>query len=100
MSEFASPRLVGTVQAIITGTFDVTEQEAHVHASRLVMLAEDWGGRENAPKLSWAYLVKKDLGEKLRWKSEAERKEFYADKEQWYKDYNTLIGGDEPRRLI
>ena len=100
MNELASPKLVATVEAIILGIFDISAIEARVHASRLVALAEDHGGRENAPKLNWSYLVKQDLGEKLRWKSEADRKEFYAEKEQWHKDYNALIGGNEPRRLI
>src|SRR5258705_4716137 len=74
MSDFPSSSVVTRVEALILQIFDVSGQEAHDHASGLAALAQDWGSPEKAAQLDWSYRVKKDLGAKLRWRSDAERK--------------------------
>jgi|tagenome__1003787_1003787.scaffolds.fasta_scaffold17223853_2 hypothetical protein len=72
-------------------TFDVSEQEARDRAAGLVLLAEGWGSPEIAPHLEWEYLVKKDFGDKLRWRSEAERERFAREHQQNYDAYEAYI---------
>ena len=91
MSDFPSSSLVGRVEALILQIFDVSAREAHDHASGLAALAEDWGGAEKAAQLDWSYRVKKDLGTKLRWRSDAERKKFESDQQERFTSYDTLI---------
>ena len=57
----------------------------------MAALAEGWGSPEKAQALDWSYRVKKDLGEKMRWKSEAEREAFRRHEEERYKAYEILI---------
>lgn len=91
MSDFPSPSLVAEIQGLILKTFDISTQEAHGHACGLVALAEEWGSQKTAPSLDWPYRVKKDLGGKLRWKSDAERETFRSDQERRHRDYDTFI---------
>lgn len=91
MSEFPSPPLVAEIQGLILKTFDVSKQEAHHHALGLAASAEGKGGTESAARLDWSYRVKKDLGEKLRWRSEADRKSFRSDQEQSHRAYDAYI---------
>jgi hypothetical protein len=91
VSDFPSPSLVREVQELILKTFHVSEQEAHDHACGLGALAEGWGSPASAAKLDWTYRVKKDLGKKLRWRSEAERERFRADQEQRQSAYDAFI---------
>ena len=91
MSEFPTPALVQKIQAIILATFDVSEQDAHAHASSFAMLAEDWGSQQTAAQLDWHYRVRKDLGQKLRWRSESERTKFYGEQQQWQRDYDKIF---------
>jgi hypothetical protein len=91
MSDFPSPSLVAEIQDLIIKTFDVSQQEACNHASGLAALAEDWGSPQKAAGLDWPYRVKKDLGEKLRWRSESERERFRADQAQRYRAYDAFI---------
>jgi hypothetical protein len=79
------------VQALITDVFDVSEREAHDWASGLVWLAEGWGSPETAPHLDWAYRVKKDLGDKLRWRLEAERERFARERQHSYDAYEAYV---------
>ena len=73
MSIFPTSPLVRRVQGLIVDTFDVSPEQAHDIAAEMVSLAEGWGSPESAAQLDWSYRIKKDLGQKLRWKSEAER---------------------------
>jgi hypothetical protein len=91
MSDFPSPSLVSRVESLILEIFDVSTQEAHNHASGLAALAEDWGSPEKAARLDWSYRVKKDLGMKLRWRSDAERKKFESDQQERFRAYDALI---------
>jgi hypothetical protein len=91
MSDSPSSSLVSRVQGLIMETFDVSEQEAHDRASGLVLLAEGWGSPEAAPNLDWAYRVKKDLGDKLRWRSETEREKFVQTRQHSYDAYEAYI---------
>lgn len=91
MSELPSASLVAKVETLIFGNFNISEQEAHEYAAGLVGLAEDWGGPENAAKLDWAYRIKKDLGERLRWRSADEREKFRRQLEDQYKSYEFHI---------
>ncbi len=72
-------------------TFEVSEQVAQDYAAELVALAEDWGSPEKAARLDWSYRIKKDLGEKFPWKSNAERDVFRREQEDRYKAYDSLI---------
>jgi len=91
MSAFPSPSLVVEIEALILKTFDVPSREAHDHALCLAALAEDWGSPEKAASLDWPYRVKKDLGDKLRWRSATEHERFRADQEQRYQAYDAFI---------
>ena len=91
MSEFPTPSLVAEIRSIILATFDVSESEAQTYAGSFAMLAEDWGSPQKAATLDWHYRIKKDLGEKLRWKSDAEREAFRRQQEDNYKAYDFLI---------
>ncbi len=91
MSDFPSPSLVSRVETLILEIFDVSVQDAHNYASGLAALAEDWGSPEKAARLDWACRVKKDLGTKLRWRSDAERKKFESDQQEGFRAYDALI---------
>ena len=91
MGIFPITPLVGEVKALILATFNVSEQVAEDHAAELVALAEGWGSPESARALDWGYRVKKDLGEKLPWKLDAERENFRRLQEERYKGYDSLI---------
>jgi hypothetical protein len=90
MSDIPSPSLVSRVESLIMEIFDVSAQEAHNYASGLAALAEDWGSPENAARLDWSYRVKKDLGMKLRWRSDAERKKFEPEQQERFRAYDAL----------
>jgi hypothetical protein len=81
------------VQALIVETFDVSEQAAQDHAAELVALAEGWGSPEKAATLDWPYRIRKDLGGKLKWRSEVERRKFDEAQQQKYQAYEFLIRG-------
>jgi hypothetical protein len=91
MGIFPITPLVRRVQGLILATFDVPEQTAQDHAAELVSLAEGWGSPESAAQLDWSYRIKKDLGEKLPWKSDAERQTFYREQEDRYRAYDFII---------
>ena len=91
MSEFPTPALVAKIKMIILATFDVPESEAQTYADSFAMLAEDSGSPQKAATLDWHYRVKKDLGEKLKWKSDAEREAFRKQQEDNYRAYDFLI---------
>ena len=76
---------------MILEVFDVPRQEAHNYASGLAALAEDWGSPEKAARLDWAYRVRKDLGAKLGWRSDAERKKFESEQQERFRAYDALI---------
>jgi hypothetical protein len=83
--------LVRRVQGLILQTFDVSDRQAQDYAAELVGLAEGWGGPEKAARLDWSYRIKKDLGEKLRWRSAADHAKFQADLKQKYQAYDAFI---------
>jgi hypothetical protein len=87
-----SSPLVAKVQMIILANFDVSVSDAHDHAGRLVAMAARWNGADEEVQLPWEHLVKKDLGNKLRWKSEAEHEKFRREEEQWRREYDFLYG--------
>ena len=91
MSIFPITPLVGRVQGLILATFEVSEQVAQDHAAELVSLAEGWGSPEKAAGLDWSYRIKKDLGEKLRWKSATERQAFQREQMERYEAYDFLV---------
>jgi hypothetical protein len=91
MSIFPITPLVGRVKTLILATFDVPEQQADDYAAELAALAEGWGSPESAQALDWGYRIKKDLGEKLRWRSDAERDAFRQQQEERYNAYDFLI---------
>ena len=91
MSEFPTHSLVAKIQAIILATFELSQQDADTYASSFAMLAEDWGSKESAAQLDWQYRVRKELGQKLRWKSEVEREKFFSEQQQWHKDYDKIF---------
>jgi hypothetical protein len=91
MSIFPITPLVGRVKDLILTTFDISEQQAKEYAAEMVALAEGWGSPEKAQNLDWSYRVKKDLGHKLRWKSDTERETFHRYEEQQHKAYDLLI---------
>lgn len=91
MSIFPNTPLAGRVKTLILATFDVLEEEAQEHAARMAALAEGWGSLEKAEALDWSYRVKKDLGHKLRWRSESEREAFRRYEQEQYKAYEILI---------
>ena len=85
-------QLVAEIQTIILATFNISEQEAGVQAGRMAGLAVGWSGEEGAAQLAWAHLVKKELGDKFPWKSEAEHQEWLKERKEWYKAYDFLYG--------
>ena len=91
MSIFPNTPLAGRVKTLILATFDVPEEQAHDYATEMAALAVGWGSPEKAERLDWSYRVKKDLGHKLRWKSEAEREAFLRHEKQQYEAYEFLI---------
>jgi len=91
MSIFPITPLVRRVQGLILDTFNVSDHAAQECAAELVALAEGWGSPEAAAALDWSYRVKKDLGDKLEWKSGAERLTFRKQEEDRYKAYDFLI---------
>jgi len=91
MSKSPSPSLVAEVQRLVLRFFEVSEEEARKHAVGLVALAEGWGSPKTAPNLDWPYRVKKDLGEKLEWKSEAEHRSFLSEREGTISSYEAYI---------
>jgi hypothetical protein len=93
MSIFPITPLVRRVQGLIFQTFDVSEQQAEDCAAELVALAEGWGSPEKAEQLDWSYRTKKDLGEKLKWRSLADHTPFQADLKQNYQSNEAFISG-------
>jgi len=91
MSDFPSSSLVARVEALILQVFDVSVQEAHDHASGLAALAHNWGSPEKAAQLDWSYRVRKDLGVRLRWRSDTERKKFESDQQERFRAYDATI---------
>jgi hypothetical protein len=76
---------------LILEIFDVAEAEARDIAAGLVLLAEGWGSPETAPHVDWSYHLKKDLGERLKWRSETERERFARDRRKNFKTYEDYI---------
>ncbi len=93
MTIFPITPLVRRVQSLIVETFDVSETAAQDYAAELVALAEGWGSPEKAASLDWAYRIRKDLGAKLKWRSEAERRKFDEEQQQKHQAYEFLIRG-------
>jgi hypothetical protein len=91
MSIFPNTPLAGRVKTLILATFNLPEEQAQDYAAEMAALAVGWGASEKAEALDWSYRVKKDLGDKLRWKSEAEREAFRRDEEERYKTYEILV---------
>jgi len=91
MSIFPITPLVRRVQSLVLDTFDVPEKVAEDYAAEVVALAEGWGSPESAAKLDWSYRIRKDLGDKLKWKSDADREAFRKQQEDAYKAYDFLI---------
>jgi hypothetical protein len=91
MSTPSSSPLVGRIQTLILATFDVTEIEAHNCATGMAALAEGWGDSRKAAQLDWSHRIKKDLGKRLKWRSETERERFEADEKQKVAAYEALI---------
>src|SRR5262245_32024414 len=91
MSIFPNTPLAGRVKAVILATFDVPEEQAQDCAVELAAIAVGWGSAEKAERLDWSYRVKKSLGHKLPWKSEAEREAFRRYEQEKYKAYEILI---------
>ena len=92
MSIFPITPLVRRVQGFIVQTFDVSDEKARDCAAELVALAEGWGSPEKAAQLDWSYRIKKDLGEKLTWRSAADHAHFKADLKQNRQTYEAFIG--------
>jgi hypothetical protein len=87
---------IAEVQTIILATFKISEEEASVQAQRLAGLAVGWSGEEGAAEIAWVHLVKKELGDRFAWKSEAEHEAWLKEREQWYGAYEFLYGS-KPR---
>jgi hypothetical protein len=80
MSEPAQSPLASQVEETILEIFDVPPAEARQRAGWLVTEAETWGGGGVAA-LDWVYQVKKWFGDELKWRSEAERQKYFADRQ-------------------
>ncbi len=93
MTIFPITPLVRRVQSLIIETFDVSEPAAQDYAAELVALAEGWGSPEKAAALDWSNRIRKDLGAKLQWRSEAERRKFDEEQQQNHQAYEFLIPG-------
>lgn len=91
MNDDSLEPLIARVRGIILNLFDVSEAEANEHATGLALLATGWGG-DNAYGLDWIYRVKKELGERLKWKSQAERGRFEAERKASIDSYEAYIG--------
>ena len=91
MGIFPITPLVHHVQSLILQTFDIPEQVAQDYAAEMVALAEGWGSPEKAARLDWSYRVRKDLGDRLRWKSDTDRDAFRRQQEDNYRAYEFLI---------
>src|SRR2546425_8859049 len=79
MSVPPSATLVNALKGLILETFELSAEEARLLASSMVASGE-WGSDSDpAPILDWSFRVKQELGEKLRWRSEAERERFRLD---------------------
>jgi hypothetical protein len=89
-------QLAAEVQTIILATFNVSEEEASVQAQRLAALAVGWSGEEGAAQIAWVHLVKKELGGRFPWKSEAEHEAWLKEGKEWYRAYESLYGS-QPR---
>ncbi|HSI63925.1 MAG TPA: hypothetical protein VLE43_12430 [Candidatus Saccharimonadia bacterium] len=96
MSQSPSAHLVAEVQRLIRETFEVSDREAYEHAFGLVLLAEGWGTPETAAEQDWLFRVRKDLGKRLKWRSEEVRKEFEALLKQAEQSYEMLIDRHKP----
>src|SRR5262245_54468580 len=91
MSDSPLSTIVSHVEGLILRTFLVSKEEARERASGLVEVAEGKGGLEAARSLNWSYRVKKDLGDKFKWRSEAEREEFACDRQSSVDAYEEYI---------
>jgi hypothetical protein len=78
MSIFPTTPVVKQLQRLVAETFEVSEQDAHDYAAEQVALAEGWGGPQKSEQMNWSYRIRKDLGAKLKWRSQAEREKFEA----------------------
>ena len=96
MNDSPSQSLVSLIQNIIVETFEISDAEAETRAETFALLAEDKGGQAKAATLDWRYRVKKDLGDKLKWRSEAAHHEFIRLQKQGYESYEILIS--KPQR--
>ncbi|MCC6354232.1 MAG: hypothetical protein IT577_10120 [Verrucomicrobiae bacterium] len=85
-----SSSLASRVRDIILATFDTSDQEALDHAIALVNLSEGWGG-QGAANLDWVYRVKKELGKKMKWRSDVDRHEFESDTRLRHDRYEDLV---------
>jgi hypothetical protein len=84
-------RLINLVRSQIGSTFDVSTEEATDHATGLVELAVGWGDLSNAESHDWPYRIRKDLGKRLKWRSESDRSEFEASQLVRQRSYEALI---------
>ena len=91
MSTFPVTPLVRRVQSLVLAVFEVSEEDALTYASEQVSLAEGWGSPDKAAQLDWTMLIKRNLGDKLPWKSDAERNEFQRRRKESYDAYEFLI---------
>ncbi|MGB8356687.1 MAG: hypothetical protein WCD79_22505 [Chthoniobacteraceae bacterium] len=91
MSEYPSPSLVSHIRHLILEIFEVSEDDAQHHASGLAGLAEGWGDPGTATGLDWAYRIKKNLGEKLRWRSETAHAQFLNDRQRTVTAYDEYV---------
>jgi len=89
-------QLAAEVQTIILATFKISQEEASVQAQRLAALAVGWSGEEGAAQIAWVHLVKKELGDRFPWKSEAKHAAWLKERKDWYRAYEYLYGS-KPR---
>jgi hypothetical protein len=90
MSDSAKSPLVGQVESTVLATFDVSPDEARQRAEWLAEEAERWGGGGVA-LLDWNYQVRKWFEEELKWRSEAERRRFFAEQQSSAGAYETYL---------
>jgi len=74
-----------------TSSNTAPEEHAQDYAAQMTAPAEGWGSPETAEHLDWSYRVKKDLGHKLRWKSDDEREAFDRYEQDQHEAYEFLI---------
>ena len=96
MKEETSASLVARVRDIILATFDVSTEQAQEQAYGLATLAEGWGGPD-VQRLDWTHAVKKHLGETFRWRSAADRKLFYSERDLVVRSYDRYIHDNRRR---